>query len=248
MAQATWTLVPRLRPERAEDHARLLGELERARKDLAGVGLLGRLLVPARGRRHIELKSRVAKLERELAACFGKVGYDLDPPRIGIDEKATAWYREFLSRDADAWPLPVAEMIDEMKGQPVWELAGHREVQHLDVGWPTGGFPVPTGPGLSGELARKLDRTLSPEDAVALSEPLRDAVVKHFRTKYPALEQAGYVEVVNAIVRGAVPGGPPGSLDPKDVEAAHHALSASQWIGFWGSHGYTLRHSSPTKG
>ncbi len=244
MAQATWNLVPKLMAEHAEDHARFVAERDEKQRELRGVGLLARLL-PGPAKRRARLKAEIATLGRRIAACFGPVGHDLAPPRIGIDEKATKWYLDHISKDPDAWPLPPDEMLDEMKGEPVWHLSEHQAVQHLDVGWPKGGFPIPTVPGLSLPLIRKMTRHLAGEEAVAAGHQLQDEVLGFFRTKYPALAGGDFNVIVGAVLEGAVPGGPKGSIDPSDQEAAHQALSAAQWLVFWGGNGYAFKCSEP---
>ncbi len=248
MAQASWTLVSKIRPDRVADHARLVAERDTTRREFRSIGFVSRLLVPSRARRHIALKAQIAKLDREVAACVGPVGFDLDPPRIGHDDRATKWYRAHLAKDPDAWPLPPDDMVDEMKGEPVWELSKYPEVRHLDTGWPKGGFPVPLGPGLSMELIRRLSGNLSADQAVELAPAVHEAVIAYFRRKYPALAEAGFPEIVNAVVKGAVPGGPPGSMDPRDAEQANLALSGAQWLAFWGGHGYCLKSSAASSG
>jgi len=136
-------------------------------------------------------------------------------------------------------------MVEEMKGEPVWHLTKMREVQHLPVGWPLQGFPLPGGPALPIELARRMKRHLSAEDAVSIGEDLQEAILRHFRTRYDVLQNADFNAIVSVIVKGAVPGGPKGSVDPGDVEMANGALSAAQWLVFWGQHGYGFQCSEP---
>jgi hypothetical protein len=244
MAQANWTLLPKIKAEHAEDHARFSAEREEKQKELKGIGLIARLL-PGPAKQRAKLKAEVATLEKRIQACYGPIGYDLSPPRIGHDDKATKWYRDHLSQDPDAWPLPLDEMIDEMKGQPVWHLSDYQPLQHLDVGWPKGGFPVPQGPGLSMPLIRRLTNHLTPEQAAEVGQEVQDAVLAYFREKYPPLSGGDFNVIVGAIVKGAVPGGPPGSLDERDQQAAHQALSAAQWLVFWGANGYSFRCDAP---
>ena len=244
MAQATWTLVPKIKAEHAEDHDRFIAERDEKQQELKGIGLVSRLL-PGPAKRRAKLKAEVATLGKRIAACYGPVGYDLKPPRIGIDDKATKWYRKHLSQDPEAWPLPPDEMVEEMKGQPVWHLSEHQPVQHLDVGWPKQGFPIPTAPGLTMPLIRKLTNHLDPEQAVAAGHEVQDAVLAYFRNKYESLADGDFNLIVNSMVKGALPGGPKGSIDAADQEAAHQALSAAQWLVFWGSKGYSLKCDEP---
>lgn len=244
MAQANWTLVPKIKAEHAADHERFTAERERTKQELGRIGLISRLL-PGPAKQRAKLKAELKTLEKRIAACYGPIGYDLDPPRIGHDEKATKWYRDHLAQDPDAWPLPPEEMLDEMKGQPVWHLSKHQPLQHLDVGWPKGGFPVPQGPGLSMPLIRRMTNHLAGDDAVEVGKELQEAVLAYFRERYPPLAGGDFNVIVGAVVKGALPGGPPGSIDPRDQEAAHQALSAAQWLVFWGANGYAFRCDAP---
>jgi len=244
MSQANWTLTPKLRPDRAEDHERFKTELEDAEREIRTIGLVARLL-PGPGKRRRELKAVLKNGELKMQSCYGPPGLDLKPPRIGIDKKATKWYRGHLAKDPDAWPLPPDDMVEEMTGEPVWHLSDKREVQHLPVGWPLQGFPLPMGPGLPLELLRRMKRHLSADDAVTIGDEIQEATLRHFQTRYDVLEKADFNAIVGAIVKGAVPGGPKGSLDPQDVEMANGALSAAQWLVFWGKHGYGFKCSEP---
>jgi len=244
MSQATWTLTQKLRPELVEDHGKFQAELAEAKREMAGIGLVARLL-PGPGKRRRQLKAVLKNCEIKMKACYGPPGFDLKPPRIGIEAKATKWYRSHLAEDQDAWPLPPDEMVEEMKGEPVWHLTKLREVQHLPVGWPHQGFPLPAGPGLPMELERRMKKHLSAEDAVRIGEDIQEATLRHFRMRYDVLQNADFNGIVSAIMKGAVPGGPKGSVDPQDVELANGALSASQWLVFWGKHGYGFVCSEP---
>ena len=244
MPPANWTLLPKIKPDHAADHARFLKEREEKQRELDGIGLITRLL-PGPAKQRARLKAELKTLEKRIAACYGQIGWDLDPPRIGHDEKATKWYRAHLAQDPEVWPLPPEEMVEEMKGQPLWHLSKHQPLQHLDVGWPKGAFPVPQGPGLSLALIRRLSQHLAPEAAVALGQEVQDAVLAYFRGRYPALAESDFGQIVRAVVKGAVPGGPPGSIDEREQEAAHQALSAAQWLVFWGANGYGLRCDQP---
>jgi hypothetical protein len=247
MSQANWTLNEKMRPERVEDHRAIEAELESARRELAAIGLIARLM-PGPGKRRRQLQAVVKNASIKLKACYGPPGFDLNPPRIGIDEKATKWYRKHLAQDPEAWPLPPDEMVEEMTGEPVWHLTDAREVQHLPVGWPLQGFPLPAGPSLPLELERRMKKHLTPEEAVSIGEDLQEATLRHFRNRYDVLQNADFNGVVQAMVKGAVPGGPKGSIDPTDVELGNGALAAAQWLVFWGRHGYGFKCSEPASG
>ncbi len=245
MSQANWTLTPKLRPERAGDHERFQTEIEAAEREIATIGLVARLL-PGPGKRRRELKAVLKNGSVKLQSCYGPPGFDLKPPRIGVDKKATKWYRSHLAEDPKAWPLPPDEMVEEMTGEPVWHLFGKREIQHLPVGWPVQGFPLPAGPGLPMELLRRMKRHLSADDAVTIGEEIQEATLRHFRTRYDVLENADFNVIVRAITTGTVPGGPKGSIDQRDVELANGAISAAQWLVFWGKHDYGFQCSEPS--
>ena len=46
-----WRLVPKLRPEHVEDHARFVSELEEVSAELSGIGIIARILSPKPGSR-----------------------------------------------------------------------------------------------------------------------------------------------------------------------------------------------------
>ena len=98
------------------------------------------------------------------------------------------------------------------------------------------------------ELDVRMHKHLTPEEAVKVGEDLQEATLTHFRNRYDVLANADYKAVVQAMIKGAVPGGPKGSIDPKDVEFANNALAAAQWLVFWGRHGYRFKCSEPAKG
>ncbi len=240
MPKSMWTLVPKIRAEHAEDHRRFLEERAALVREFESIGRFARIFSPAKDRRGRALKAEIATLDARIAACVGNIGYELDPPLIGIDEKATSWYRAHLMEDPDAWPLPPEEMIAEMRGTPVWHLANHPELQHLDIGWPKGGYPVPANPLISIELGMALAQPLSAERAVELGERLREEVLAAVCARYPVLSRDRPQELFAALQTGRLPRGATGVVSEEDRESAMHGLTAAQWLLFWGGHGYAF--------
>lgn len=241
MAAGTqWKLVPKLKPEHVEDHAGFLAALAETEREIAGIGVLARVFSMSRTRERAALISRRNLLQRKIAACYMRVGADLGPPRIGIDESATRWYRKFLSEDESAWPLPPDEMIEEAKGSPVWELCDKPPPFDLGMEWPEKPLPVPNVPGASAETVARMGGDLTAEGAIATGECIRKDILAHLRRTYPALAESPDAQVVRALQAALRPGGPPTGPSPQAAEAILHAMSAALWLEFWGRHGYAF--------
>lgn len=235
-ATAHWRLVPKLRPEHVEDHERFERELCAVKEELAGIGIVARILSPKKSDRRRELLREKDLLERQIVASHMPVGADLGPPRIGIDEAATKWYRKYLAEDENAWPLPPDEMIEEMSGHPVWELCKPRVPFDLGLDWPSRPLQIPTLPAISGETQRAMARDLSPEEAVEVANRIRSDIFANLRSADPALAEASDEQVLQATHRKLQAQ----AVEAKALEPVLGALSAAMWLEFWGKNDYAF--------
>ncbi len=216
MAGLHWKIIPKYRPKHADDATALSTERCEVTAELREGG--GFFSMKWRSRKR-ELTKRRAQIDKQLIAMRMPVGADLKPPRIGIDKKATRFFRDQIRRAPDSWPLPADEMVKEMHGLPIWELSPYPEVASLDIGWPDGGFPIPAGPEIGNELTLRLARHLSPADAVACADE------------------------IEAQVRPLVPTAP-GAPPQGDPQRLQTAVVAMTWLRFWGGKGYGFQLGS----
>ncbi len=242
MAQQFWKLVPKLKSKHVEDHVRFLAEREAVQADRKSISLGTKLKAMLVGKPAGNHKKKLELLDRQIAACFAKPGADLKPPLIGIDAKATKWYRKYLAEDPDVWPLPPDAMVEEMKGSPVWHLTKHRVLHDLGTDWPEGAFPVPTGAGVSLELMHSVCRDLAPKDADAAAGEIQDALFGYLAGLYPGLTGAAPQAIVKAVIDGVEPGAGPGSIPEQVQKDALAALSTITWLRFWAEQGYSFEH------
>jgi len=87
--------------------------------------MVARLLSMGKTKRRLALINKKKHLTRQIAACYLPVGADLGPPRIGMDEAATEWYRDYLKEDEDAWPLPPDETVPHLL-EASWEIRAEK--------------------------------------------------------------------------------------------------------------------------
>ncbi len=241
----TWTLMRKLKAEHVDDHAGFVAGREEVLAELKAIGVGAILMSSTKRKRRRHLKNKLDLLDRQIAACHCYPGSDLDPPRIGMDPKATKWFKKRMADSTEAWPLEPDAMVEEMHGRPVWELTKHQVLHQLDMDWPIAPFPVPEIPWLGLELTRSMQKNITPEDGAQLAEELDKAVGEHLRVAYPELAKTDWRGIVEAIIAGALPGHPPGGPADTDLKFGRSALITSTWLRFWGEHGYTLRHSAP---
>lgn len=232
MSKAIVTLVPKVREDYAEEHAKLAAEKEELESELRRLGGLGGVLNPAAWSRKGKAKKRMKYLEKVLPRLLAPPGLDLDPPRIGYDEKATEWYRAELQQSEAELPLPVDEMIDEAKGKPVWSLTDDPLLQQLGVEWPKQGFPVPVHPGMPREAAAALFGPMTPEQAVATGKAIQEGVAAYMTERYPELASGRLPEDDTDTAHG--------KARAQEVQLANEALTGAMWLSFWGRHGYAF--------
>jgi hypothetical protein len=218
MAQLHWSLIPKCWPQHADEAAALSTERRELSDELRAIGGLAGFFSPRRRARKSAIRARIGEIDTRRRAMLMPVGADLKPPCVGVDERATRFLREQIERAPEAWPLPVEEMLKEMHGQPIWELAGYELLADLDIGWPRGAFAVPVGPELGGDLVLRLARHLGPSEAITL---------------------AGEIE---GRLRPLLP--PPPAPPVGDPQRLHTALVAMTWLRFWGERGYGFQLGS----
>lgn len=245
MGKPYWKLVPKLHPDHVAQAEEVRKEREQLRKDLRSFGLLGSLLWPPVWDKKAKIKKRLDRLERWFVAALAPVGYELDPPCIGKHEHATKWFRERMDEDPDNWPFPPDQMVEEMTGQPVWELHDNPLLQQLDVGWPKAVMHVPRGPGFSLEFLRTLERDLPASETQATAKAIQQQVQAHFERAWPeyaeasAVAAAGHAAGRAALEKLAKSETPEAKARREaDVDLAREAIVASEWLHLWGGLDY----------
>jgi len=245
MATSFWKLTPHMHPDHVAQADEVRAEEKKLREELRSFGLLPSLFWPPVWDRKTRIKSRLRKLERWFEAAMAPIGLEFDPPCIGTDEKATAWYRKHLAEDPEAWPLSPEEMVEEMTGNPVWEFCDEPLLQQLDVGWVSTVMPIPPGPGLSASLQGQLDRNLSATEALEAADKLQDALAVYFNSTYPdLLRVTGGVlsgETANPeALRKVLANETPAERERRegDSKAAHETTIAIAWLRLWGEKDY----------
>jgi hypothetical protein len=152
-----------------------------------------------------------------------------------------------MAEEPEGWPFPPDQMVEEMKGQPVWELHDNPLLKQLDIGWPKAVMHVPTGPGFSFEFLRSLERGLSADETVATAQSIHEQVTAHFERVWPDFAQAsadvasGKADGRTAMARLAAAESPEVKARREaDMELAQSAVVAAEWLRLWGGLGYAF--------
>jgi hypothetical protein len=198
---------------------------------------------PKRGaaRTFAALTARLAKargqaktrLEKQLDAVSTRAEEAIGAPRVGVDERATRWWREHVyapnaerallgsgtAESIASWSRPQAVLLREAKGKFVCELAEEQ------------GGRQPSGGGFS--LLSDIDYAgigvLGAADFDFLGALSSEAWVDH-----DAKEAGRYAQELRAAVARAVS---EGALEPGAPQAAT-VEAAAQWLEFWSKRGF----------
>jgi hypothetical protein len=238
MGKSFWKLVPKLHPDHEAKAPEVAAERKQVETEMKSISMVARTFWPPAWSKRDRLLKRLKKIDAWKQAALAPIGFEFEPPCIGVDDKATDWYRKHLDQDPEAWPLPPDEMIEEMMGTPVWELTGHPLLSQLDLGWVASVVHVPPGPGIGGELRRRLERPLAPDDAFTAAEEMEAALRGYMQETYPAFAAAGGGDLAAFSPRNET------ALElerrKQDGEALRETSIAIAWLRLWAEKGYAF--------
>ena len=233
MSKAIVTLVPKLREDYADEHAKILAEQDELKAELAKLSGVGGLINPAAWARKGKVKKRLGQIKKLLPRFEAPPGFDLSPPRVGYDEAATEWYRAELGNSEAELPLSIDDMIEEAKGRPIWALTDHPLLQQLGVDWPKQGYPIPVGPGVPPAVAARFFQPMKAEEAVEVGQAIESSVREYMLQRYPELASGQAPESSGESARD--------TARAQDIQLANEALSGAMWLQFWGGKGYDFK-------
>jgi hypothetical protein len=185
-------------------------------------------LAKARGK----AKTTIARLEKQLDAVSTRAEEAIGAPRVGVDERATAWWREHvyapnaeraLLRSGTAesiayWSRPQAVLLREAKGKFVCELATEQGGRQQAGSW-----------SLVSDIDYPGIGVLGAADFDFLGELSSEAWVDH-----DAKEAAHYAAQLRGAVASALG---EGTLELGATQAAT-VEAAAQWLEFWSKRGF----------